>query len=211
MARLHLCFYLCVYLYLYQTCHGLTGRGPLLPWLGWGRAACAVGVQVALPADCPLLRACKLSPCLQSTPNSWPHPGAPPQRRRTLLPTLTLGPAVSSPSPQVAAHSQHHICVRKGTDASGRMVTCFDSLREREARLQEVSAMLGESLQAACQRARGEAQSVLCGCLCYTPPLLGGPPSACARAGPQACPALHCPAGLPLSAAEELMAAAEPQ
>ncbi|GAB4813044.1 hypothetical protein N2152v2_000090 [Parachlorella kessleri] len=64
--------------------------------------------------------------------------------------------------PQVAAHAQHHICVRKGVDGSDRMVTRFESLRDPEARLQEVSAMLGltlaaaEELMAAAQRPSGQ-------------------------------------------------------
>jgi DNA repair ATPase RecN len=45
--------------------------------------------------------------------------------------------------PQVAAHAEHHLCVRKGSDADGRVVTRFDALLTPEERLQEVAAMLG--------------------------------------------------------------------
>jgi DNA repair ATPase RecN len=45
--------------------------------------------------------------------------------------------------PQVAAHAEHHVCVRKGADAGGRVVTRFDTLSSYEDRRQEVAAMLG--------------------------------------------------------------------
>jgi DNA repair ATPase RecN len=51
--------------------------------------------------------------------------------------------------PQVAAHAEHHICVRKHVDVDGRVVSTFDALSEREERLQEVAAMLGLPLPAA--------------------------------------------------------------
>lgn len=51
--------------------------------------------------------------------------------------------------PQVAAHAEHHICVRKAVDAGGRLVTRFERLLDRNARLGEVSAMLGLSEEAA--------------------------------------------------------------
>lgn len=51
--------------------------------------------------------------------------------------------------PQVAAHAEHHICVRKHVDTDGRVVSTFDTLSEREERLQEVAAMLGLPLPAA--------------------------------------------------------------
>jgi DNA repair ATPase RecN len=51
--------------------------------------------------------------------------------------------------PQVAAHAEHHICVRKHVDKDGRVVSVFDALSNREERLQEVAAMLGLPLPAA--------------------------------------------------------------
>ena len=51
--------------------------------------------------------------------------------------------------PQVAAHADYHICVRKGVDDDGRMVSKFEILSSREERLDEVAAMLGMPLGAA--------------------------------------------------------------
>ena len=45
---------------------------------------------------------------------------------------------------QVAAHAEHHLCVRKAADADGdRMVTEFWMLHNRGERLREISSMLG--------------------------------------------------------------------
>lgn len=51
--------------------------------------------------------------------------------------------------PQVAAHAEHHICVRKKVDGDGRVVSKFEILSSREERLDEVAAMLGLPLAAA--------------------------------------------------------------
>ncbi|KAL4443668.1 hypothetical protein ABPG75_011405 [Micractinium tetrahymenae] len=60
--------------------------------------------------------------------------------------------------PQVAAHCEHHLCVRKAMAADNRVVTEFEPLSRRPERLKEISAMLGlneaaaeELLQAAAQ------------------------------------------------------------
>ena len=45
--------------------------------------------------------------------------------------------------PAVAAHAQHHVCVRKSTDSEGRVVSTFEVLDSEDDRLQEVAAMLG--------------------------------------------------------------------
>lgn len=59
---------------------------------------------------------------------------------------------------QVAAHGEHHLCVRKAVAADSRVVTEFEPLSRRPERLREISAMLGlpeaaaeELLQAAMQ------------------------------------------------------------
>ena len=53
--------------------------------------------------------------------------------------------------PQVAAHADLHICVRKQSveDGGGRMVSRFEALSSREERMKEVAAMLGLPLPAA--------------------------------------------------------------
>ncbi len=53
--------------------------------------------------------------------------------------------------PQVAAHADHHICVRKSMTRgdSGRAITSFEHLSNYEARLQEVAAMAGLAPDAA--------------------------------------------------------------
>ncbi len=66
------------------------------------------------------------------------------QQRKGLAQVLCV-----SHLPQVAAHAEHHICVRKNVDSDGRVVSTFDTLSEREERLQEVAAMLGLPLPAA--------------------------------------------------------------
>lgn len=44
----------------------------------------------------------------------------------------------------MAAHAEHHLCVRKSVDPSeGRTITQFELLEERGERLREVSAMAG--------------------------------------------------------------------
>jgi DNA repair ATPase RecN len=43
----------------------------------------------------------------------------------------------------VAAHAEHHLCVRKAVGADDRVVTQFDALQQRPERLAEISAMLG--------------------------------------------------------------------
>ncbi len=43
---------------------------------------------------------------------------------------------------QVAAHAEHHICVRKAAGADGRALTRFEALAA-DARAEEVAAMLG--------------------------------------------------------------------
>lgn len=45
--------------------------------------------------------------------------------------------------PQVAAHGEHHLCVRKAVAADSRVVTEFEPLSRRPERLREISAMLG--------------------------------------------------------------------
>jgi len=59
----------------------------------------------------------------------------------------------------VAAHAEHHLCVRKARSQDGRVLTQFDALTERAERLGEISAMLGlpeaaaeDLLQAAAQQ-----------------------------------------------------------
>ena len=47
---------------------------------------------------------------------------------------------------QVAAHADHHICVRKTVDQNDRMVTTMQPLLTHEERRQEVAAMLGLGL-----------------------------------------------------------------
>lgn len=58
---------------------------------------------------------------------------------------------------QVAAHSQHHICVRKAVSAEGRTVTLIEHLADEGAREAEIAAMLGLGLPAA-QQMLSEAQ-----------------------------------------------------
>lgn len=53
--------------------------------------------------------------------------------------------------PQVAAHADHHICVRKATDVQGRVQTVFEHLDSTEARAEEIAAMLGLGLTEAFQ------------------------------------------------------------
>ena len=55
---------------------------------------------------------------------------------------------------QVAAHSQHHLCVRKGLSAAGRMVTLIEHLSDESDRETEIAAMLGLGLPAARQMLR---------------------------------------------------------
>ncbi len=43
----------------------------------------------------------------------------------------------------MAAHAEHHICVRKGEGEDGRPVTRFEILAAESERVQEVAAMLG--------------------------------------------------------------------
>ena len=47
---------------------------------------------------------------------------------------------------QVAAHAQHHLAVRKGLSAEGRMVSRFEPLLSAGDREREVAAMLGMGL-----------------------------------------------------------------
>lgn len=50
---------------------------------------------------------------------------------------------VVSHLPQVAAHAEHHLCVRKAKGPDERLLTRFDLLAERAERLAEISAMAG--------------------------------------------------------------------
>lgn len=45
--------------------------------------------------------------------------------------------------PQVAAHAEHHLCVRKAKGPDERLLTRFDLLAERGERLAEIGAMAG--------------------------------------------------------------------
>lgn len=60
---------------------------------------------------------------------------------------------------QVAAHSQHHLCVRKAVSPDGRMLTVIEHLAERSAREAEIAAMLGLGLPAAQQMLREAEQT----------------------------------------------------
>lgn len=151
------------------------------------------------------------------SPHPQPTALAPPKT----TPTLAPSPA----TPQVAAHSQHHICVRKAVDSVGRMVTQFERLQDRQARLHEVAEMLGEQGRLCASLSPAPASSWL---LHSTPSQLSvlglsegswgeGRGSGTALGAPnssqvwQVCRLLDlvCLAGLPLSAAEELWAAAQ--
>ncbi|KAK9798188.1 hypothetical protein WJX73_001384 [Symbiochloris irregularis] len=69
---------------------------------------------------------------------------------------VVQGPQLSSPTasqilcvshlPQVAAHAQHHVVVRKQLDPSGRVLTRFTPLQSQKEREGEVAAMLGLGL-----------------------------------------------------------------
>ena len=67
---------------------------------------------------------------------------------------------------QVAAHAEHHLCVRKATAEDDRVCTQFEQLQARSERLREISAMLGlperaaeDLLQAAQQEGLSSWQS----------------------------------------------------
>lgn len=44
---------------------------------------------------------------------------------------------------QVAAHADHHLCVRKAVDPEGRVQTSVEALVDLEDRAHEIAAMLG--------------------------------------------------------------------
>ena len=44
---------------------------------------------------------------------------------------------------QVAAHADHHLCVRKAVDLEGRVQTSVEALVDLEDRAHEIAAMLG--------------------------------------------------------------------
>jgi len=60
-------------------------------------------------------------------------------------PRLPARPSVlpNTPLSQVAAHAEHHLCVRKAQGPDERLLTRFDLLAERAERLAEISAMAG--------------------------------------------------------------------
>jgi len=60
--------------------------------------------------------------------------------------------------PQVAAHAQHHVCVRKAQDGDGRVVSRFGALSSYADRLREVADMLGLPLSAAEELMRAAAE-----------------------------------------------------
>eukprot|EP00884_Botryococcus_braunii_P022424 jgi/Botrbrau1/8866/Bobra.50_2s0023.2 len=60
--------------------------------------------------------------------------------------------------PQVAAHAEHHICVRKGVEADGRPLTRFQALREETQRIEEVADMLGMGREEALQLLRAASE-----------------------------------------------------
>lgn len=103
--------------------------------MGGCRAGCLEG-QGGLPAAC----TCPTVPfCLKVA-------SAPPLRPL-------------SPSPQVAAAAQHHLCSRKAAaDSDARLVTRFEVLSSREERLREISAMAGLP-EAAVEELLAEADS----------------------------------------------------
>lgn len=47
---------------------------------------------------------------------------------------------------QVAAYADSHLCVRKATDAAGRILTTIAALDSHSESVQEIAAMLGEAL-----------------------------------------------------------------
>ena len=46
---------------------------------------------------------------------------------------------------QVAAHADHHLCVRKAVDSEGRVQTTVEALIDLEDRAHEIAAMLGRT------------------------------------------------------------------
>ena len=60
---------------------------------------------------------------------------------------------------QVAAHSQHHLCVRKVVAEDGRMLTVIEHLADSASREIEIAAMLGLGLPAAQQMLRDAEES----------------------------------------------------
>ena len=85
----------------------------------------------AAAADCFL--ASSGQPASRPVSLPWPRPD-----------TLPANPSVCLLLvPQVAAHAEHHLCVRKAVGADDRVVTQFDALQQRPERLAEISAMLG--------------------------------------------------------------------
>lgn len=54
-----------------------------------------------------------------------------------------LSPLLSPLHPQVAAHAEHHLCVRKASGIDKRMLTRFELLQQRPERVAEISAMAG--------------------------------------------------------------------
>lgn len=50
---------------------------------------------------------------------------------------------------QVAAHADHHLCVRKDVTPDGRMLTVVQPLHRSDERVAEVAAMLGLDADAA--------------------------------------------------------------
>lgn len=90
----------------------------------------------------------------------------PPSATPACLPTCLPPCLPARPPAQVAAHGEHHLCVRKGVAPDGRVVTQFEVLQTRPERLQEISAMLGlpeaaaeELLQAAAPPAQAAAEA----------------------------------------------------
>lgn len=61
---------------------------------------------------------------------------------------------------QVAAHADHHLCVRKDVAPDGRMLTAVVPLQRDEERVAEVAAMLGLDADAAQVMLRDATASV---------------------------------------------------
>lgn len=61
-------------------------------------------------------------------------------------------------SKQVAAHAEHHLCVRKDAAPDGRMLTAVVPLHSEADRAAEVAAMLGLDLAAARAMLRDAAE-----------------------------------------------------